>query len=340
MNTVRITRADFDAALVPGFREATRANYTALDRAWLETASGALDASGAFRPGVAIERDCPVCGAAGAAARPLFEKLGMRIVECPGCGLTFSRTVLDDAHDRALYVQSAAQTGYQDLKRNAAYASLERIKSRYIVERLGDFRAPPGRLLDIGPGSGKLLEAAAEAGWEALGIEANEEFAAVSRAPGVRVIHGFFPGVLPAGERFEAIALLDVIEHLREPLPLLRTAAARLAPGGVVAIQVPNVASLLVQLEGARNSNYCHGHWSHFNPRTLAALGRAAGLETLAVETFISEIDRIRAFPAGEVAATARRLAGVEPPVNFDAEWLHEHGLGYKVLAFFKAAHG
>jgi 2-polyprenyl-3-methyl-5-hydroxy-6-metoxy-1,4-benzoquinol methylase len=336
-----LTRDDFDAALVPGFREATRSEYRALDRAWSETSSTVLDGSGRFVPGADVERDCPLCGSPGAQASLLFEKLGMKIVSCAACGLTYSRNVLTEAFDRQLYIESASQTSYQDLKRNEAYAALERVKCRYIVQRLGDFLVAPGRLLDIGPGSGRLLEAAARAGWEALGIEANAQFAEACRERGMRVLEGFFPDVLPAGEQFDAITLLDVIEHLQEPLPLLRTAASRLAAGGVLVVQVPNVDSLLVQLEGARNTNFCHGHWSHFNLKTLETLGRKAGLEPLALETIITEIDRIRAFPAEAIAHTARRVAGVEPPRDFDSRWLHAHGMGYKALAFFRvAAHG
>ena len=336
MSTRRVMRDDFDAALVPGFREATRAEYRALDRAWTETSSTVLDGAGRFLPGADIERDCPLCGAPGAQGQRLFEKLGMKIVKCPVCGLTYSRNVLREDFDRQLYIDSASQSSYQDLKRNEAYAALERVKCRYIVQRLGDFHARPARLLDIGPGNGRLLEAAAASGWDTLGIEANAQFALACRERGVPVLEGFFPDVLPQDKRFEAIALLDVIEHLHEPLRLLRTAASRLSSAGVLVVQAPNVDSLLVQLEGPRNTNFCHGHWSHFNLSTLQELGRRAGLEPLAAESIITEIDRIRAFPAEAIAEASRRVASLEPPVDFDAQWLHGHGMGYKALAFFR----
>jgi 2-polyprenyl-3-methyl-5-hydroxy-6-metoxy-1,4-benzoquinol methylase len=337
MSAGRLTRDDFDAALVPGFRDATRSEYRALDRAWRETSATVLDEAGGFMRGADMERDCPLCRTPGSQGALLFEKLGMKIVLCPGCGLTYSRNVLREAFDRQLYVDSASQTSYQDLKRNETYAALERVKCDYILQRLADFRPPPGSLLDIGPGNGRLLEAAAAAGWDTLGIEANAAFAADCRRRGLSIVEGFFPDVLAPEARFDVITLLDVVEHLHEPVALLRTAAARLARGGVIVVQVPNVDSLLVQLEGARNSNFCHGHWSHFNLKTLARLGREAALEPLGAETIITEIDRIRAHPATDIAATARRLAGVEPPADLDAAWVHAHGMGYKALAFFGA---
>lgn len=340
MRSAPITRDDFDAALVPGFRESTQSEYRALDRAWRETSATVLDAQGAFVPGSDVERDCPLCGAPGAQGQLLFVKLGMRIVRCPGCGLTYSRNVLHERHDRQLYVDSAAQTTYQALKRNQAYAGLERVKCDYIVQSLGELHPGRGKLLDIGPGSGRLLEAAAARGWDAMGIEANAEFAAACRALGLDVVEGFFPEALADEERFDAIALLDVVEHLHDPVALLGACAARLAPGGVIAVQVPNVDSLLVQLEGPRHTTFCHGHWNHFNLATLQRLGRAAGLEPRRAETIITEIDRIRAHPAGDIAAAARRVAGVDPPAGFDSAWMHAHGLGYKALAFFARPDG
>jgi SAM-dependent methyltransferase len=333
----RVRRDDFDAALVPGFREATRGDYRALAGAWQETAEGALGADGRFQDRALRHRDCPLCATARASAEPLFTKLGMDIVRCAGCGLTYSATMLAPEFDRRLYVDSASQASYIDLKENEAYAALERVKCRYLVERLGDYLAP-ATLLDVGPGSGRFLEAAADAGWQGLGVEANAQFAAACRARGLAIAEGFFPECPPGDARFDAIAMLDVVEHLGDPAGFLGDGLRRLNAGGVLVLQVPNVKSLLVALEGARNSNFCHGHWNHFDPATLERLAASAGLETLAMETIISELDRIEAFPRPQVDSAIRRIAGVEPPAVLDPGWLHAHGMGYKVLGFFRLA--
>ena len=44
------------------------------------------------------------------------------------------------------------------------------------------------------------------------------------------------------GRRFDVVVFADVLEHLRDPLPVLRRAATLLAPGGAVLVSVPNIA--------------------------------------------------------------------------------------------------
>ena len=55
-------------------------------------------------------------------------------------------------------------------------------------------------------------------------------------------------GVPLAGRSFDTILMLDVLEHLAEPERLLADARARLAPGGVAIVSVPNVANVTVRL--------------------------------------------------------------------------------------------
>lgn len=257
-------------------------------------------------------------------------------MDCPRCGLVYSATVLEAGYDHQRYRAAKAQASFEALKRNEAYASLERIKSRYIVQRLADIRhGATGRFLDVGPGAGRLLDAARNAGWNTFGVELSPEFARVCREAGHHIVQGLFPDDLDASERFDAVSMLDVLEHLHHPVEAMAAARESLGPGGVLVIQVPNVESLLIAIEGEASLNFCHGHWNHFSPTTLTRLAAAAGLVPLGVETIISEIDRIQAFPAERVAAAARAIGGTEPPPGFDAEWLHAHGMGYKVLGFF-----
>jgi len=101
---------------------------------------------------------------------------------------------------------------------------------------------PPGRVLEVGCGSGHFLAQAAAAGWRALGIDFDEAAVAAARAiPGVdaQVMDMHDPAL--DGERFDAIALNNVIEHLPDPDRVFARCHELLAPGGRVVMVTPNI---------------------------------------------------------------------------------------------------
>ena len=318
----QLTRSDFDAALRPGFRQATRASY-----GHLQDASEELTAVYVRPAGPAwLERDCPLCGDSAAHARPLLVKLGMELLTCARCGMSYSRQVLREDAEQDLYVRSSFQTSYKHLKLNPAYAELEATKCRYIMQQLRRHAVAAGSLLDIGAGSGCLLSAAREAGWKTRGIEANPGFVDLCRSTGLDVTQGFFPHTRLEDAKFDAVTLLDVVEHAPDPKALLLAVRSQLADEG-----------LLVRLQGEASSNFCIGHWNHFNSATLKKLALIAGFEPLSIETIISELDLILEFPPARISETVAQITGSMPgDTTMDTEWLHERGLGYKVLGIFR----
>ncbi len=107
-----------------------------------------------------------------------------------------------------------------------------------------DFFAGRRGVLDIGCGRGEFLELAREAGIPAAGIDLSAECVAVCRQKGLeaRTADLFAHLVELPEESLEGIFCAHVVEHLPpERLPeTIRLCAARLAPGGVIAIETPN----------------------------------------------------------------------------------------------------
>jgi len=147
---------------------------------------------------------------------------------------------------------------------------------------------PPGRLLDIGCGTGLFLVVARRRGWTPIGIDDSGEATrhAVERF-GCDVRTGDFES-LALAERFDAVTMWDIVEHSRNPTALLAAARRSLAPGGIVALATPNQRNLLDVLGGAvyRLSRgrltagldrlYIEQHFLYFTPQTLTqALARA-----------------------------------------------------------------
>lgn len=87
------------------------------------------------------------------------------------------------------------------------------------------------------------------------GIEPNAAAAKIASGRLDQVVHGTFPAGLRS-EAFDAITMLDVLEHMEDPWSMLALAGEMLAPGGVVVASIPNVRHYSVSL-----ALVLHGRW-------------------------------------------------------------------------------
>ncbi len=162
------------------------------------------------------------------------------------------------------------------------------------------------RVLDLGCGGGHNGEMLKRAGArEVVGIERDPEAAADARGRLDRVIECDLAELDPAelGEQpFDAILASDVLEHLYDPETVLARAVARLRPGGVVVLSLPNVANvyviamLLAKTWPRRASGiFDRTHVRWFARRDMVRLLQDAGLKVLRVEPYFTRYRAIRA---------------------------------------------
>jgi 2-polyprenyl-3-methyl-5-hydroxy-6-metoxy-1,4-benzoquinol methylase len=105
----------------------------------------------------------------------------------------------------------------------------------------------PGKVLDIGSGLGEVLSIFQENKWDCLGVETNKFAADYSRKTFKlniinKSIHDFEPQ-----DKFDVIMLWGVLEHLYEPLVLLKRVHKLLKENGVLLLEVPSADSVLVR---------------------------------------------------------------------------------------------
>jgi GT2 family glycosyltransferase/tetratricopeptide (TPR) repeat protein/2-polyprenyl-3-methyl-5-hydroxy-6-metoxy-1,4-benzoquinol methylase len=147
------------------------------------------------------------------------------------------------------------------------------------------------RVLDIGCGAGRVGESIKSRQLvHVSGIELDATAAALARA---RLDHVFEGNVeqmsLPFGSNeFDVVLCGDVLEHLRDPLSLLRKARGWLAPGGRVVASIPNVRHHSV-IRGLLDGNWTYesaglldqDHVRFFTRREIEKLFFRAGFDTL-----------------------------------------------------------
>ena len=96
-------------------------------------------------------------------------------------------------------------------------------------------------IFDLGSGSGYFLKRAKEKGWNVDGIEPNLVAANHSKKIGIPVINDFFENIdINKMKKFDSINLFDVLEHVTNPIQLLKNCHKLLRSNGIIIIEVPN----------------------------------------------------------------------------------------------------
>ena len=103
---------------------------------------------------------------------------------------------------------------------------------------------PDGKLLELGCGSGAMLKAMEERGWQVQGVDFDPVAAKVARARGLTVHQGTLWQQRYLDDTFDAVTASHFIEHVYDPVELLRECKRILKPEGLLVLITPNARSL------------------------------------------------------------------------------------------------
>jgi SAM-dependent methyltransferase len=239
---------------------------------------------------------CPVCS--GERFLPLavgfdYELLTCsnpwRFVRCPGCGHAWLHPRPRASELGVIYPPHYYAYNYETQINPVAVRAkepLDRLKLRGILKTLA---RPPRACLDVGCGVGgylRLLERRGVSRESLFGLELDRSVVARLRAEGYSVFAERVEEAtdLPEG-RFDLVTMFHVIEHVADPGRVAGRVARWLAPGGVFAVETPNLESLDARLFRARYWGGYHipRHWHLFTPASLGRLLTDQGLEVTSV---------------------------------------------------------
>lgn len=229
---------------------------------------------------------CPV-GCAGPLEPTKIALVEGVLLRCAECGQLVSQCT-EEAYRAALEKWDTAAGTLPDSRSEPRH---EVVSRRRLATILGLLRKAPSetRLLDVGCSSGAHLRAAAKAGFEVEGVEPSPEAAESARRAGFKVFTGLLEEARYRDGAFDAVTLIELVEHLREPRALLAECRRILRPGGVLMVTTPNAASLTAKVLGADWEVFSlrgmGGHVSFFNPASLRLLAARTGFEVTRIET-------------------------------------------------------
>lgn len=141
---------------------------------------------------------------------------------------------------------------------------------------------PSGRLVDIGAGSGILVEQAIARGYLAEGVEPSRWLQEQATSRGLPVHVGEFPHeAIETG--IDVVMLVDVIEHVSNPVSILRRMRECMADNGIGLVVTPDVGSLAARFLGTRWWHFRFAHIGYFDKKTLLCALKRAGLEPIRI---------------------------------------------------------
>ncbi len=198
--------------------------------------------------------------------------LGLR--RCNDCGFVFAEQ--DDAAELlGLYerLEDPEYEGTQDTRL---------LQMRWLLDRARRLCPAARTVLDVGAGAGLLVAEARRAGYQAVGVEPSRSLVkAARRLHQVELLPGTFPHPDLAGCQFDLIFLVDVVEHVANPLQLIRACGRALSRSGVLILVTPDIGSLTARILRHRWWHLRLAHVGYFDQHSLQRTLRECRLETV-----------------------------------------------------------
>jgi SAM-dependent methyltransferase len=220
------------------------------------------------KPARIKKKKCYLCGNRSLVA---FRMTGERLlIHCLSCDLIYA----DNPKTYSLYKDDERKFLKEYLEGEKLFGDYFEHKLNFLARQQKEY----GKLLDVGCGAGIFMERARKRGWEVYGVDSSSSACNYSRKLGFKVKKSRFEDVVYNPARFDVITIFQTIEHLEDPVAVLKKAKGLLNPKGILVVTTPNRQSLLGKVLKRRWFGYFNKeHLYFFNKRSFQEVLRQAG---------------------------------------------------------------
>jgi len=113
------------------------------------------------------------------------------------------------------------------------------------------FSKKVGKLLEIGSSNGVMLDIFRENGWQTWGVEPSKN-AEIAKRKGHKIVNGFFEKAKLPKNYFDLVIANHTLEHMDNPVLVLKKIHSLLKSGGVAYVDVPNAGGIASRILGKR----------------------------------------------------------------------------------------
>jgi 2-polyprenyl-3-methyl-5-hydroxy-6-metoxy-1,4-benzoquinol methylase len=226
-----------------------------------------------------ISRKCQLCGSNEhdhylRSADYFFTKEEFDIVKCKECGFLYTDPIPNE-NLIGSYYESSNYLSHQAENKNLTawiYRTIRNINVKKKFSLVQKFK-PDGNVLEIGTGTGELLNYFQQKGWKTIGIEPNENACEYARSTyGLDISDENRLNELKL-KSFDVIMLWHVLEHVYDLRTRMKQIKNLLKETGFIFIAVPNINSPDFKKYG----KYWAGldlprHLYHFNENSIRKL--------------------------------------------------------------------
>lgn len=264
---------------------------------------------------------------------------------CGSCEIVFVHPIMSLEDEKAFYEATFAsymkERGSPGETDPADHFEQWQPEAKRRLENLRPWLQPEMRVLELGSSTGFLLDAVSPHVASVTGVEPGDLYREYSNGRGI--VTNTTRDELE-GEHFDLLLSYYVVEHLRDPVSELANWLGMLNPGGLVAVEVPNVDDALVryyQLDSFDRFYWQKAHYFNYSHGTLEMVLRRAGfaeVETIPEQRYDIS-NHIHWLATGKPGGKGKYTDVLDERLNTEyARCLKEHWLCDTVFAVAKKA--